>query len=306
MPGFMNFKRLIKNIFTKKSLYPEKKALIIEGGGMRGVFLTGVLQAFHDRGYFPWKMIAGSSAGALTGTAYAAGQIHLARDAFFSSLLTGDFIHLENIINPKKHIMDLDWMIKIILQQEEELDIKKLKKGPPVYITATLCKEDSFPSVVFFNSHDDDLLTVLKATAALPVIYRGFVHYKDNKYLDGGLFEPMPYMKALEMGFKEEEILVILTRPEGYRKKKESFWINKMTELYYNDSKFDYFVKSLEGRYKQYNKTLDELENKYTGIEIIYPPADFKVDRLTRDEKKILEGFSQGTEAAKKYLYRLQ
>lgn len=202
MPGFMNFKRLIKNIFTKKSLYPEKKALIIEGGGMRGVFLTGVLQAFHDRGYFPWKMIAGSSAGALTGTAYAAGQIHLARDAFFSSLLTGDFIHLENIINPKKHIMDLDWMIKIILQQEEELDIKKLKKGPPVYITATLCKEDSFPSVVFFNSHEDDLLTVLKATAALPVIYRGFVHYKDNKYLDGGLFEPMPYMKALEMGFK--------------------------------------------------------------------------------------------------------
>jgi predicted patatin/cPLA2 family phospholipase len=300
----MNIKRTLKKIFNRKSIFPEKKALIIEGGGMRGVFLTGVLQAFYDRGYFPWKMIAGSSAGALTGTLYASEQIHLARDAFFSTLLTGDFIHLENIFNPGKHIMDLDWMMDAVLMQDENLDMKKLKKSCPVYITATLCREDSLPRPVFFNSHKDDIMTVLKATAALPVLYRGFVHYNDQKYLDGGLFEPVPYMKALELGFKEEEILVILTRPEGYRKKKESFWGTKMVELYYNDSRYYYFVKSLEGRYKRYNEILDDLENKYRGIDVINPPDDFKVERLTRDEKKILEGFSQGVEASKKYLYR--
>jgi predicted patatin/cPLA2 family phospholipase len=188
--------------------------------------------------------------------------------------------------------------------QDENLDMKKLKKSCPVYITATLCREDSLPRPVFFNSHKDDIMTVLKATAALPVLYRGFVHYNDQKYLDGGLFEPVPYMKALELGFKEEEILVILTRPEGYRKKKESFWVTKMVELYYNDSRYYYFVKSLEGRYKRYNEILDDLENKYRGIDVINPPDDFKVERLTRDEKKILEGFSQGVEASKKYLYR--
>ena len=300
----MNLKNILNILLQKKNIYPDKKALIIEGGGMRGVFLAGVLQAFHDRGYFPWKMISGSSAGALTGTLYASGQIHLARDAFFTSLLTGDFIHLENIVNPKKHIMDLDWMMDAVLKQDEDLDMKMLGKRCPVYITATLCREDSLPKSVFFNSHDDDLLTVLKATAALPVLYRGFVRYKDKNYLDGGLFDPIPYMKALDLGFREEEILVILTRPPGYRKKRESFWVSKMIELYYKDSRYYYFVKSLEGRYKRYNEILDDLENKYKGIDIIYPPADFKVDRLTRDEKKIMQGFSQGVEAAKKYLYR--
>ena len=49
--------------------FPEKKVLVLEGGGMRGIFLTGVLQAFTDRGYFPWKLLVGSSAGSLTGAA---------------------------------------------------------------------------------------------------------------------------------------------------------------------------------------------------------------------------------------------
>ncbi len=294
----------LKAVFSRNSEFPRKKALVIEGGGMRGVFLTGVLQAFHERGYFPWKMIAGSSAGALTGTAYAAGQIYLARDAFFTKLLSGDFIHLKNIMNPDKHIMDLDWMIDVILKGDEPLDLAALRRSCPVYITGTLCREDSLPKTVYFNSRKDDIFTVLKATAALPVIYRGFGNYKDLNFLDGGLFDPIPYMKALEAGYEENEILVIVTRPRGYRKKEESFWVRKMYELYYGDDKYYYFVKALEGRYKRYNEIIGDLENKYKGIEVIYPPDDFKVERLTTDEKKMLEGFEQGIDSAKNFLYR--
>jgi predicted acylesterase/phospholipase RssA len=75
----------------------KKKVLVLEGGGMRGIFLTGVLQSFTDRGYFPWRLIIGSSAGALTGTAYAARQIHLARAAVFTELRAGQVIKLRNL-----------------------------------------------------------------------------------------------------------------------------------------------------------------------------------------------------------------
>ncbi len=294
----------LKNIFNSgRSGFPQKKALIIEGGGMRGVFLAGVLQGFHDRKYFPWKMISGSSAGALTGTTYASGQIHLSRDAFFTKLLTGEFINFGNIIRFDRHIMDLDWMINTILLQDEKLDIKALKKTCPVYITGTLCTPNELPKRVYFDSHRDDILTVLKATAALPVLYRGFVVYKDLKYLDGGLFDPIPIEKAYDQGFREEDILVILTRPRGYRKKEESFWIRKMYELYYGDKKHHHFVKALDGRYKMYNKLLDDLERPGSKVDLIYPPSDFRVERLTTDEKKILEGFEQGIEAAKNFLY---
>jgi len=58
---------LSRNISARLKGYPTRKVLVLEGGGMRGVFLTGVLQAFKDRGYFPFEQIIGSSAGALTG-----------------------------------------------------------------------------------------------------------------------------------------------------------------------------------------------------------------------------------------------
>ena len=64
-------------------------------------------------------------------------------------------------------------------------------------------------------------------------------------------------------------------------------------------------MKSLLNRHQSYNQILSELENKYKGIDIIYPPEDFEVKRLTRDEKKILAGFEQGIFAAVTYLKQL-
>jgi predicted patatin/cPLA2 family phospholipase len=142
----------------------------------------------------------------------------------------------------------------------------------------------------------------LKASAALPFLYKGFVHYKNHSLLDGGLIAPVPYQKALSLGFKEEDILVVLTRPKGYRKKEESFWIRQLFERYYKDPKYTPLVETLLNRHERYNQILDELENKYRGIEIIYPPEDFEVKRLTKDEKKILAGFEQGIFAAVSYL----
>lgn len=281
---------------------PGKKVLVLEGGGMRGIFLTGVMQAFHDRGYFPWKLIIGSSAGALTGTAYAAGQIHIARDSYFTELLTGKFLRLSHLMNREKHVLNLDWMIRTIVAGREPLDLKALKKACPVLITATDCGENRPPRTVYLNSRKDPPGIALKATAAIPFLYRGFVPYGKYSLLDGGLLDPFPYRKALEKGFREKDILVVLTRPRGYRKKEESFWIRYLYENYYREDKYRLLVESIENRYLMYNRELDELENRYREIDVIYPPENFRVERLTQDEKKILEGFEQGVAAGREYL----
>jgi predicted patatin/cPLA2 family phospholipase len=295
----------IFDFFKKKPAFPSKKVLVLEGGGMRGIFLVGVLQAFAERGYFPWKLVIGSSAGALTGAAYIAGQIYLARDAFFTKLLSNKFIHYSNIFKQDKHILDLDWMIDTIINGREKLDIKKMIQACPLLITATVVHEDLPPETIFLDSKKDDPLVALKATAALPYLYRGFVRYKEQLLLDGGLLAPVPFQKALSLGYREEDILVVLTRPKGYRKKEESFWIRTLYEYYYKDPKYTPLVESLLNRHQSYNQILNELENKYKGIEIIYPPGDFEVKRLTRDEKKILAGFEQGIFAAVTYLKQL-
>ncbi len=286
----------------KKASFTNKKVLILEGGGMRGIFLTGVLQAFSDRNYFPWELLIGSSAGALTGTAYITRQIHLARDAYFTKLLTGNFIHFSNIFSDEKHVLDLDWMINTIIQGVEPFDMSQLKTLPPVLITATECPDNKAPYTVYLNSREDDINTALKATAAIPFLYKGFIEYKGYHLLDGGHLDPIPYKKALELGFKKEDILVIVTRPKGYRKEEESFWIKTLYESYYKEGKHLHLVESLNNRYLMYNKILDELETEHSDIQIIYPPAEFEVDRLTRDPKKILEGFEHGIAEAIKFL----
>lgn len=284
----------------------KKKVLVLEGGGMRGIFLTGVLQSFTDRGYFPWRLIIGSSAGALTGTAYAARQIHLARDAFFTELLAGQFIKLTNILRPDKHILNLDWMVDTIIQGAEPLDVRALSRSCPVLITATDCRPDNQPRTLYLSSRKDPVATALKATAAIPVLYRGFVEYGPHHFLDGGLLDPIPYGRALEMGYDEDEITVVVTRHRGYRKREESFWVKSLYESYYRDHRYRFLVEAIGSRFHLYNRALDDLEQRHRGIDVIYPPEDFRVDRLTRDGKRIMEGFAQGVIAGREYLRRLR
>lgn len=298
----MKFIQNLLNLIGKKSPYPKKKVLILEGGGMRGVFLTGVLQAFSDRGYFPWKLIIGSSAGALNGAVYAAGQIYLARDAFFTKLLTADFITLSNILYPDRHILDLDWMIDTIIKGDDPLDMRKLRASCPVIMTATHISESRPPEIIYLNSKTDDVATALKATAAIPFLYRKFVNYKQYELLDGALLDPIPFHKALIMGFKEEDILIIVSRNKEYRKKQESFWVKTLYENYYKDEKYRFLVEALDHRYRKYNSILDDLYQNHSKISVIDPPPDFKLNRITKDRDKLIQGFELGVSAGKSWL----
>jgi predicted patatin/cPLA2 family phospholipase len=292
---------IIYDLFKKTGI-AKRKALVLEGGAMRGVFTCGVLSVFNDRRFMPWDIIVGTSAGAINGAAYAAGQIHLSRDAYFIDLLRGDFINIKNILNKNKHVLDLDWMVKEIVLGEEALNLRTLRRRCPVIITATHIPEYEEPRTIYLNSKRDDIITSLKATAALPLLYRGFIEYDGYSLLDGGVLDPIPYAKPLEMGYKEEEIVVVLTRPKGYRKKEESFWIRKLTERYYREEKFKPFIDVLNNRFKRYNKCLDDLEKKYKGIHVIYPPKNYSVDNLSRDRAQMLTGFTQGIMAGRDYL----
>ncbi len=300
LPRALAFFRMIK---ARISGYPPKRVLVLEGGGMRGIFTAGVLQAFFDRGYTPFDLIVGTSAGAIIGTAFASGQIYLARDAFFSELISGRFIRVSNLFRPEKHILNLDWMIDTVLMGNEPLDFGYLKRwAVPVLACASHIPEDSYPCPDYLNTCKEDIASVLKATAAIPILYRGFVKYNEKYYLDGSLTDPIPFKLPLEMGFDPSEILVISTRPRGYRKEHASFWVRILSESFYDEAKYGYLIEAMASHQRLYNEQRNALES--SGIDVIYPPGDFKVKRLTQSGEKILAGFSQGVAAARKYLQK--
>jgi len=211
---------------------------------------------------------------------------------------------MRNILRPEKHILNLDWMVNNIIMGEDPLNLRRLRVSAcPVLMTATRFSEEKAPETLYLSSKSDSIPEALKATAAIPFFYRGFVSYKGYMLLDGALLDPVPFQKALSMGYREEEILVLLTRPKGYRKKQESFWITALFENFYKEAKYRFLLACLHDRYHMYNRVIDALENHHPGIHVIYPPENFAVNRLTRNDEKILRGFEDGVGAARKYLH---
>jgi len=130
------------------------------------------------------------------------------------------------------------------------------------------------------------------------------VKIDDNYYLDGALADSIPVLKAKEMGY--DKVIVVLTRPKEYRKKKRSPLIAK---LFYK--KYPNLVEAINTRYKQYNDTLDiieELEDK-KDIYVFRPSTDLKIKRVEKDKSKLeamynlgLKDFKDNLKSLKKYL----
>ena len=127
------------------------------------------------------------------------------------------------------------------------------------------------------------------------------VEYEDKKYLDGALGDSIPVLKAKEMGY--DRIIVVLTQPEEYRKKKNVQWLAK---LFYK--KYPNLISAINTRYIKYNETLDiikDLENK-KEIFVIRPSQPLNISRIEKDLDKIDKTYELGLKDAKKAMKKLK
>ncbi len=137
----------------------------------------------------------------------------------------------------------------------------------------------------------------MQASASMPLVSK-VVEIDGYKLLDGGVADSIPIMWFRRQGYKKD--LVILTRPEGYQKKKMKFQgaINKILHRYPN------LAKAMAHRYVIYNKTLkkiDELKEK-GEVMVLRPSRLIEVSRLEKDPEKLKALYQLGREDAMKNL----
>ena len=117
------------------------------------------------------------------------------------------------------------------------------------------------------------------------------VEINGNLYLDGGISDPVPFKKVLET--KPEKIIVVLTRPSGYRKK--NLHARGLYQLFYG--RFPNFVKTGSNRHQTYNETMDLIE-KYEAehkIIVLRPSRFIKIKRIEKDTAKLQSIYDLGT-----------
>ena len=269
----------------------SKTALVLEGGGMRGVFTVGVLDNFMDRGiHFPYTI--GVSAGASNGLSFMSRQRGRAKKANIDLLDQYHYIGLKYLVK-QRNIMDFKLMFGDFPEYIIPYDYDTYAATPDRFEMVTTNCLTGLPEY-FEEKHDcKRIIDIVKASCSLPFLCP--IAYVDGKpMLDGGITDSIPLERAFAQGYKKA--VVILTRNRGYRKKHHKF---KIPSFFYKN--YPRIREALMMRSIVYNQQLDLVERLEDEgkVTVIRPQLPVEVDRMERDVKKLTAFYEQGYEVAK-------
>lgn len=263
-------------------------ALVLEGGGMRGMFSAGVFEAFLQKNIdFPYCVAI--SAGACNVVSYLAHQPLRTRKIITDYVTDPRYCSLGNMLR-KRSMFDFDFILREIPHSLLPFDYENFNKSTCNFLTgATDCNTGE--SVWFPKEAMGEDFEPLRASASLPFI-SPIVKLQGRKLLDGGMASPIPIDKALADGY--EKFVVVLTQNFGYRKT-ETF-PNWLLKLCYGQ--YPKLVERLRDRAKRYNEQLElveQLEKEGKAI-VIRPLEPLKIKRMDRKPQLLLELHDHGTE----------
>ncbi|WEM43706.1 patatin family protein [Photobacterium sp. DA100] len=189
--------------------YCDKIALVTEGGGQRGIFTAGVLDAFLDADYNPFSLLVGTSAGSLNIASFICGHTKHAYRVITEATTTHDFFDLPRFLLGKEGL-NLDWLLEQT-QTRLPLDWQQGHKNMRWRtVLACACHADNHRAS-FFDLRTDDWQAALKASCAIPVLRRQPILNHQQYWVDGGVGAPIPVQEAYDRGYRH--IVVIRTVP---------------------------------------------------------------------------------------------
>jgi len=277
----------------------KRTGLVLEGGGLRAIYIAGVLDLFHDlRFEMRFDYVVGTSAGAANASSFLAGQKGRNKRVIIDLLTTKDFMSVRRLLRMRPY-MDLDFLFKDIAYTIDPLDIKTMMKNRAEFEVAAM--DVISGKAVYFEKTDKSFIKAMKASCALPMIFQDPIKYKGYELLDGSLADPIPVRRAVERGCGKA--VVVLTQHKGYRKT-SSFSDRLLWPKYHGHREF---MDVLYKRHERYNATLEYIRRPPKGVRLfpIYPSKPLIVGRLEKDRDTLEAAWSLGYNDAKRFQQRL-
>lgn len=266
----------------------NQTGLVLEGGGMRGVFTVGVLDYFMDHNiWFPYTI--GVSAGASNGISYASRQRGRSLFSNIDLLKKYNYIGWKHFLRGKGYI-DLDYLFYVYPDEFYPLDYTTCFNSPNRFVMVTSNCLTGKAEYYEEKNDKDRLVDICRASCSLPVLCP--IAYVDGiPMVDGGVCDAIPIRRAIEDGYKQN--VIILTRNKGYRKEDKDFYLPGFIYKQYPAIR-----EQLKLRYRQYNEVLDFidlLEEEGKAI-VIRPEKKIVVGRTESDTKKLKDLYNEGYE----------
>lgn len=270
----------------------DKSALVLEGGGMRGVFTCGVLDYLMDHKIsFPYTV--GVSAGACNGLSYMSHQRGRGRYSNIDLLAKYKYIGIRPLLK-KRGLIDQQLLFHRFPDRILPYNYKAYAENPNRFeMVTTDCVSGR---ACYWEEKQDEkrIIDIVKASSSLP--YACPIIYVDGKpMLDGGIVDSIPLMRAYEQGF--DNSVVVLTRNRGYRKSDKEVIVPRFIYKEYPRLRV-----ALRNRNKIYNEQLELVERLEDEgkIKVIRPLKPIVVDRMETSVRKLTDLYEEGYECAKR------
>lgn len=275
----------------------RKTALVLEGGGMRGVFTSGVLDAFmkHDL-TFPY--VVAVSAGACNGMSYVSHQPRRARISNIDYLARYKYIGLRHLVT-QGCIFDRELLYDKFPNQYLPFDFDTFFSSPMTFEMVTTNCLTGQPMYLSERHDHQRALDIVRASSSLPYVSK-IVDVDGIPMLDGGIVDSIPLQHAIDMGHPTN--VLVLTRNRGYRNTGKDM---KIPRFIYR--KYPRLRVALSRRLAAYNAQLEYVERMEDEGRVICirPERPMEVDRIEKDiaklERLYEEGFALGERFCEKY-----
>ena len=276
-----------------------KTGLVLEGGAMRGLFSAGVMDVLMEH-QIAFDGAIGVSAGAAFGCNYKSRQpgrvirynTEYARDPRYCSLRslfkTGD-------------LFGADFCYHELPNKLDPFDTEAFQQNPMEFYV--VCTDVLTGEAVYQKCGiaDDECFEWLRASASMPLVSRT-VEIGGRRMLDGGIADSIPLRYFEQIGYNK--ILVILTQPEGYRKKK-----NKALPLIrLNFRQYPKMVEALEKRHKKYNDTLAYVKKRERegAVLVLRPQGSLSIGRVEHNSERMRQVYDCGRKVALQSLEQIE
>lgn len=264
----------------------NQTGLVLQGGGVRGIYTSGVIDCFLDHGiHFPY--ITAVSAGACNATALITRQRGYGRSLHLDFLHDPRYLSWWNWIR-EGSLFGMDFIFDDIPRKLCPFDYERFASSrEELVIGATDCQTGE---PVYFRKGDcDDIFLVLRASCSIPFLSRT-VEFQGRQLLDGGISDPIPIGRAEGDGYAYNVVVMTDHRPTP-RETQSWGWL---IQWWYRQ--YPLFARTLLEHSQRFRDTLRLIQQRYRQRRafVLRPSRQISVTGLGRDIHKLTQLYELG------------
>ncbi len=273
--------------------------IILEGGGMRGIFTCGVLDVLMENCIL-FDALAGVSAGILFGCNYK--SLQPGRGLRYNLLFKDDkrYMSWKSFLETGDYV-NTEFAYHTIPTYLDPFDFEAFSKNPMKFYVICTDIVTGKPVYKLIDETTENAMDWFRASASMPIFAKP-VELEGHVLLDGGIANSIPLRFLQERGYKKN--LVVLTQPKGYRKKPSR--VVPLIKLF--TRKYPKVAELMKVRHKMYNNEIKYVEQEVEkGTTFtLYPDKPLNIGRIEQNEEKMRSIYAQGRKVAQNNLSKLK